>query len=420
MKRLLALPLAAALLGAVHYTQKRIDATPEKQEMVATNPFGRMPPAQYMAEYTASMLLGGMRAVAVDYLWIQYGKAEKARQYVEMDAILEMILHLEPNLAEVWNHLAWAKAYNIAAQQDRPEERWRWVWSGFQDSCEAVRRNPSSEKLLFQKGYMLYQRFPQERMLMEKYRAATGHDVNEDAARTLRDAIDLAQSKGLQNTTPPADGMMQDTYFRWAFELMKRGEHAKASSVLREGHDVYVRQFKGRPVTDMNEKATGLFLKLVPVFEGEKEFARRLAAGEPAEDLRVALLEMYVAIDKEYRGAKGAEERIVELSGPPFSRAFELARAGKAAEGADHLGKTALALYASLVVRTDQSENPFWSDIVRFVQRIQAALRAESDAKPGDALKKYEEILEEFRYNVSEDAPQWREVEKRVKELHGR
>ncbi|MCE9582679.1 MAG: hypothetical protein K8T20_09320 [Planctomycetes bacterium] len=420
VRTLFTLALAAALLFAVHYTQTKIDRTPEKQEMVATNPFGRMPPAQYMAEYTAAMLLGGMRAPAIDYLWIQYGKAEKARQYVEMNAILEIILRLQPNFADVWIHLAWAKAYNIAAQQESAEDRWRWVKAGFDNSCEAVRRNPSSEKLLFQKGYMLWHRLPQERSLMDRYRQVTGHDVFEDAARTFRDAIDLAQSKGRDNTIPPADGMMQDAYMRWSFELMRRGEFARAAAVLHEGHDVFVRQMTGRPVAEMNLKTTQLFLDLLPVFESEKEFVRRLASGEDVEDIRIHLLETYASLDRQYYVVKGAGERIVELTGVPFTRAFALARSGKGADAADFLGKTALPLYSSLSVRIDKTENPFWSELVRFVQRLQAALRAETDGPPGEALKKYEEIREEFRYNVPVDAPQWREIEKRASELRGR
>ena len=54
-----------------------------------------------------------------------------------------------------------------------------------------------SEKLLFHKGYMLYQRLPQEQGLLDRYRAWTGHDAWEDSAHTLRDAI-------LRNLVQPA------------------------------------------------------------------------------------------------------------------------------------------------------------------------------------------------------------------------
>lgn len=420
MKRFFTVLLAAALLFAVHHTQQRLDAMPEKQELAATNPFGKMPPAQYMAEYTATMLMGGTRAVAIDYLWIQYGKAEKARNYVEVNAILELLLTLQPNFAEIWNHLAWAKAYNIAAQQETETDRWRWVKSGVEDMHQAVRRNPTSEKLLFNKGYLLYHRLPQERMLMDRYREWTGHDCFGDAARTLRDAILLAQSKGKSNTTPPADGMMQDAYLRWSHVLMKRGEFGAAHEALDEGLDMCQTLMRGRANTDVNIRTNGMFTALHEPYVLEEEFANRLREGREVEEVRVRLLEMYVRLEKFYLLAKGVEERIVGLTDGPFSRAFRYARDGKAGEGADFLGKTVLMLYSDLVVRDDQTENVYWSEMVRFTQQVQAGLRFEEDGKRAEALKKYDDIVEEFRYNLPGDAPQWLLIQRHAEWLRKR
>jgi len=74
MKKSLTALLAAGLVWFLHHSQRRIDATPEKAAMIAANPFHKLPPAQYMTEYVGSMLMGGMRAVAIDYLWIQFGR----------------------------------------------------------------------------------------------------------------------------------------------------------------------------------------------------------------------------------------------------------------------------------------------------------------------------------------------------------
>ena len=134
----------------------------------------------------------------------------------------------------------------------------------------------------------------------------------------------------------------------------------------------------------------------------------------------MSLLETYVLLEKKYSLAKGIEERIVVLTDGPVSRAFRLAEDGKASDGADFLGKTLLPLYSDLAVRDDQSENIFWSQMVRFVQQIQAGLRFEGDGKKEEALKKYDDIMEEFRYNLPGEAPQWPLIERHAGRLRGR
>jgi hypothetical protein len=420
MKRLIPVVTAAALLAAVHFCQGRIDAMPEKKELAAMNPFGRMPPAQYMAEYTASMLMGGMRAIAIDYLWIQLGKAEKARNYVEVAAILEILLALQPNFAEIWKHLAWVEAYNIAAQQESEEDRWRWVQKGLEHMDEAVRRDPTSETLAAARGYMLYQRLPQELMLMKRYREWKGADSFGDAAHTLRDAIFLAQSKGRTNTTPPSDGMMQEAYFRYAHILMKRGEFRKSHEVLDEGLEMCLKVSERSANTTENLLANGMFRDLHEPYTLEEELAERIKAGSDVDAVRVRLLELYVKIEKKYMLAKAIEERIVELTDGPVSKAFRLARSGKAADGADLLGKTLIPLYSDLSIRGNNNENPFWVDMVRFVQQIQAALRFEGDKRNAEALKKYDDITEEFLYNLPGTAPQWDLLKEHATQLRGR
>ncbi len=420
MKRLLAVPLAAGLLACVHFSQQRLDTMPEKQELAATNPFGKMPPAQYMAEYTASMLLGGMRAVAIDYLWIQYTKAEKARNYVEVNAILEILLRLQPNFAEIWQHLAWAKAYNIAAQQESEAERWLWVKSALEDSDQAVRRNPTSEKLLFHKGYMLYHRLPQEPMLLERYREWTGRDAWADAAHTLRDAILLAQSKGLNNTTPPADGMMQDAYLKLAHLLMTRGEFAKAHATLDEGRDLYRRLVPERLTTAINYRTVELCDRLHHPYALEEKLAGIERAGGDTDAVRVELLQEYVVLDKTYPQHQGVHDRIVHLTAGPVAHAFALAREGKADDAADYLGRTVLPLYSDLCVKADGTENSYWEDKVRFVQLLQAGLRLEGSSKFAEALKKYDDILDEFRYNLPVGAPQVALIKEHTAGLKGR
>lgn len=416
MKRRLPWLLAAVLLPVAIGMQEMVDRRPEKKEMVAANPFHKLPPSQYMAEYSASMLLGGLRAVAIDYLWLQFMKAERERRFVEVNAILEMIAYLQPTFSEVWNHLSWARAYNIAAQMESKEDRWRWVRSGLDAIDKAVERNPANERVWFYKAYMRYHRLPQEVYLMEQYRQDTGRDCWEDAATAMEQAILVAQAKGKDNTTPPGDGILQDASIRWAFEEMKRGEYVRARKTLKRGHDTYRRLMAGRPITDMNEHNNGVFVDLDPVFALEEQVAGG-AAGE-----RGRLLAAYVALELEYVHIQPIEQRIVVLTGEFFREALALAAAGKPADGSRRLGETALDLFLRFTddPRVRGGATKFWADMAFLATDVTQALDAEARGDAAGALKKYDEIVEKYRYALPPDNPQMPAVEKRAAELRPR
>lgn len=243
-------------------------------------------------------------------------------------------------------------------------------------------------------------------MLLERYKAWKGRDAWEDAAHTLRDALMLAQSKGMNNTTPPADGMMQDAYLRWADLLMKRGEFEKAHQIIDEGRDLYRRLMLDRGTTGINARIVDLCDALHRPYALEEKLARIEREGGDADAVRVELLQEYVVLDKTFPHHNGVHDRIVDLTDGPLARAFTLAREGKPDEGADYLGRTLVALYSDLCIRADNTENIHWPDMVRFVQQLQACLRLEGAGKNVEALKKYDDILEEFRYNLPGDSPQ--------------
>lgn len=406
MNRLSVAALLAALLACVGWTQGRIDASPEKKDLVAVNPFHELPPAQYMTEYVGTLLLGGMRAVAIDYLWIQFGKAEKERQYVEVDAILEILLKLQPAFPEIWNHLAWSKAYNISAHMESKEDRWRWVRSGIEVGDRAVKRLPASEKAWFHRGYLVYHRVPQEGFLLDEYRAETGRDAWEDAALWLEQAIEIAQSKGLKNTTPPSDGMMQDAYLQWAFAAAKRGEHERAIGILERGAASYARLVEFSAVTELNERTYRAFPKIAAIFALEEQ-ALRIAAEPERRQALGKILEEYRKIEKECGLVKGAEERIVDLTSPDFERALSLAEQGKPEEASRFLEKHVRAVYEDLEAATAGGGAPFWAEMKRFVERVQNLLTKERDGNFSDALKIAEDTREDFRYNIPGGAPQW-------------
>ncbi|MBI2919861.1 MAG: hypothetical protein HYY18_02120 [Planctomycetes bacterium] len=422
MKRWLPAVLMAALLCGVVGTQAAVDRRPEKKELTAANPYDRLPPSQYVAEYSASMLMGGMRAVAIDYLWIQFIKAERERRFVEVNAILEMIAYLQPTFAEIWKHLAWVKAYNIAAMMETREDRWLWVKGGLDSIQKAVDRNPADEGLWFYKAYLHYHRLPQEAYLLDRFRDETGQDAWEVSALTMEKAIVIAQDKGRDNTRPPGDGMMQDAYFKWAFAVMRRGEHARARQLLRQGHDTYFRLTQGRPVTDMNEHNNRAFLDLAPVFELEEKLAAAAPDAPETAALRTRLLQAYLALELTYVHIQPIEQRIIHLFDRPFAEALDLARQGKAAAGAALVEKELVDFFANLEAdpRIRGGAKRLWADMAFFAADLQRALEAEARGEFDVALKKYDELPANYRYALPSESPQFPLVERRAAELRNR
>lgn len=418
MKRWLPAVLIPLLLCGVVGTQAAVDRRPEKKELTAANPFDRLPPSQYVAEYSASMLMGGLRAVAIDYLWIQFIKAERERRFVEVNAILEMIAYLQPTFSEIWKHLAWVKAYNIAAMMETREDRWLWVKGGLDSMQKSVERNPADENLWFYKAYLHYHRIPQEQYLLDRFRKESGQDAWEVAALTMEKAITIAQDKGRENTKPPGDGMLQDAYFKWAFTVLRRGEYARARQLLQQGHDTYYRLMHGRAITDMNAHNNGAYLDLIPVFEIEEAYA----ASAENEALRKKLHAAYIVLELKYVHIQPIEQRIIGLSGGPLAAAFDLARRGKAADGARLVEKELVGFSGDLAVdrRIQGGAQKLWIDFWSFSGDVQQALETEARGDSGGALKKYDEVLTKYRYAFPPDNPQLPLVERRAAELRSR
>jgi hypothetical protein len=391
---------AVALLALVVWTQRRIEATPEKKEMAASNPFEKLPPSRYAAEYVSSMLLGGMRAIAIDYLWLQEMKAEKERRYVESNAILEMIAHLQPQFSEVWNHLSWVRAYNIAAQMDEPEDRWRWVNAGLESIESAIERNPGDEKLWFQKGYLCCHRVPQEQFLMKRYEEVYGADPLQVGANMFERAMRIAQAKGKDGTRPPSDGFLQEAYFRLAFRRIEFDKFDEAIAALRRGHSTYAELTAGRPITPTNEHNNEAFLKLVPVFELERGLAGAEAAGRDTAALRGRLLEEYLKIESWYIHIEGVEARIVGLlEEAHILDSFGMLRAGKAAEAVARVKLAAEAPFA-LVDTTQGSAARLWADMTGFLDDLARAMEADGKGEKNDAKARYQALIQGYQYRL--------------------
>lgn len=115
------LAVAAALQGPIRSAgQANEFITPETEAALQANPELSM----------LTSLPGGLRVLAVNYLWIRSQQAHNAGRHYDAYQLAELITQLQPYQPGVWAFQAWNMAWNISVKTNTPEERWRWVYAG--------------------------------------------------------------------------------------------------------------------------------------------------------------------------------------------------------------------------------------------------------------------------------------------------
>ncbi len=72
-------------------------------------------------------ILGSLRCLLIDALWLRTMKLREEGKYFEMAQLYKWICQLEPQIEDVWTHNAWNMAYNISFEMPFAEDRWRWI-----------------------------------------------------------------------------------------------------------------------------------------------------------------------------------------------------------------------------------------------------------------------------------------------------
>lgn len=221
---------------------------PERLEIAGVNPFETLPPDQYLMEYLSSILLGGFKALAVDYLWVRECNLEKERKFEEIPLLLEAIARLQPKQVEVWKHNAWNMAYNIAAQYYDPAQKWLWVQKGLEYVHKGLRTNPNNPQLEFYIGWIFWHRIPQDDRLVRRCVALYGRDPFDLASEWFA----LAQAHNLTGGLPvdAYTGLVADALYRRYFVLVNKGWFESAYQTLFrcERHCAWVnREYPGNP-----------------------------------------------------------------------------------------------------------------------------------------------------------------------------
>ena len=77
-----------------------------------------------------TILLGGFRGLAADWLWMRADSLQEEGKYFELAQLSAWIARLQPRSPGIWGYLAWNMAYNLSALAGDADGRWRWVREG--------------------------------------------------------------------------------------------------------------------------------------------------------------------------------------------------------------------------------------------------------------------------------------------------
>ncbi|HLY72551.1 MAG TPA: hypothetical protein VKU80_00400, partial [Planctomycetota bacterium] len=145
--------LLLLLMGIQHYGLER---QPETVDEAPMKRVAGLPASDVLPTYVASLFFGAFRAVAVDILWIQLRKVEEEKRWYERREILKLISYVQPRNPEVWSHLGWHSAYNVANGFTDPEKSWEWVKFGLLWLRRGISALPNSPYLKDQLAYTLW------------------------------------------------------------------------------------------------------------------------------------------------------------------------------------------------------------------------------------------------------------------------
>lgn len=143
----------AGLVGIQHFG---LETQAETRTEAPMKELSALPASQVLPTYIASLFFGAFRAVAVDVLWVQLRKAKEEKRWYEMREITQFISYVQPRNPEVWSHLGWDSAYNVANGFTDPEESWKWVKFGLLWLRKGIRVIPNDPYLKDQLAYTLW------------------------------------------------------------------------------------------------------------------------------------------------------------------------------------------------------------------------------------------------------------------------
>jgi tetratricopeptide (TPR) repeat protein len=155
--------IAAQVLALLAYPQRPsanldIGLTPTEAEAAAygEQTIGEVFQDLEPGEFAGTLLLGGLRGLVTDLVWMRAMDAKETKQYYESVALFGLISRLQPRFAKVWEFGSHDMAYNIAHEAESRQDKFAWFQAGLEFNRQGVLRNPLNEDILRHLAWMFY------------------------------------------------------------------------------------------------------------------------------------------------------------------------------------------------------------------------------------------------------------------------
>jgi hypothetical protein len=201
-----------------------LEKLPEKEEENRYTDLTKLPPSSALPHYLGSLFLGAFRAAAVDLLWLNYIDLKGQKRFLEAREIIELLSYLQSRNEEVWTHLAWDLAYNVAGGAETKDEEWKWIRYGFLRQKDAINIMNTSPYQKWEMAWMLYQKATWE----------IGRFQEDYLSRFL---IDKELQIKLSEKTIPKQGFL--TPFEIAIGWLEKAKIDLAQHKKKKGSDYY-------------------------------------------------------------------------------------------------------------------------------------------------------------------------------------
>ena len=99
-----------------------------------------------------NLVLLGFRGVAASYLWQKAEHHKMTKNFAQLEDTVESIILLQPHFKSVWEFQSWNLTYNVSAECDAVEDRYRWVKRGAKFLIRGTERNHKVPELQFSAG----------------------------------------------------------------------------------------------------------------------------------------------------------------------------------------------------------------------------------------------------------------------------
>lgn len=154
--------------------------------------FAELPPG----EVAGTLMLGGFRGMAIDFLWLRAVKAKDEARYYESVALFELISRVQPRFEKVWEFMAWDMAYNIGFYVDQEDDKWSWYLAGLKANLRGVELNPDSERLLRHLAWMYFHKGDN---FMPRIEATQWQPILKDAVASYQADLPLPEQESLSS-----------------------------------------------------------------------------------------------------------------------------------------------------------------------------------------------------------------------------